>query len=143
MALIIREPKHLEILEDLGTGPLASTDNLLLLVSSSGGLAREAVLASIRESGVINESENLDRIENAWPLGDLRLKDGGRRVAVVLSSEKFSDSQMGFSEKVNPSETQRSRYDEQFDLLDWLFDRAKDEATEVAEETESQPEGER
>lgn len=143
MALIIREPKHLEILEDLGTGPLASADNLLLLVSSSGGLAREAVLASIRESGVIKESENLDRIENAWPLGDLRLKDGGRRVAVVLSSEKFSDSQMGFSEKVNPSETQRSRYDEQFDLLDWLFDRAKDEATEVAEETESQPEGER
>ena len=54
----------------------------------------------------------------------LRLEDGNRRIVLVFPAERFSDREMGFSEKVTPNEAQRARDDEQFALLDWLFEMA-------------------
>jgi len=126
MGLIIREPKHLEILEKLGPGPLSETDHLLLLVSVSTNMAQEEAMASIQKSGVIKDDANLARVEAAWPAGEVRIQEGDRRIAVVVPAENFSDSQMGFSEKVKPSEIQLERYAEQFELMDWLFGRTDD-----------------
>ena len=83
-------------------------------------------MASIRKSGVIKEEANLAKVEACWPDGEVRLQEGGRRIAVVVPAEKFSDSQMGFSEKVKPSEIQLERYEEEFELMDWLFGRNDD-----------------
>ncbi len=126
MGLIIREQKHLELLEKLGPGPLSTADHLLLMVSVSTNMAQEDAMASIRKSGVIKEEANLAKVEACWPDGEVRLQEGGRRIAVVVPAEKFSDSQMGFSEKVKPSEIQLERYAEEFELMDWLFGRNDD-----------------
>jgi hypothetical protein len=123
MALIVRQPEHLELLEELGPGPLSDADPLLLLISSSStNLNREAVMASLEASRVLDESQRAE-VAAAWPSGELRFEDGERRIAVVLPAEKYCDINMGITEKVTPTETQLALYQEQFALLDWLYGR--------------------
>jgi len=133
MALVVRNPEHLELLEELGPGPLAETCHLLLMISASTNLNREAVTASLEASGVLNAAQCAE-VETAWPSGELRFEDGERRIAVVLPAEKYCDLNMGITEKVTPSDEQITRYQEQFSLLDWLF-----EPTETTVSLETYP----
>ena len=132
LALIVSGPEHLAILEELGPERLATADPLLLMVSGSTNLTQEAVMASIRNAEIFEDPAHLAEAEGAWPAGDLRIEDGERRVAVIFAAEQYSDLQMGFSEKVDPSETQRALYEKQFELMDWLYRR--DEEIEVQDE---------
>ena len=80
-------------------------------------------MASLKESGVLQDPAHLAEIEEAWPLGEIRLEEGDRSIAVVLPAEKFSDSKMGGTEKVTPKKDNLDLYKEQFALLYWLFRR--------------------
>ena len=140
MAIILRQPEHLELLETLGPGPLAAADPLLFLVSVSTNFTRDAFLTSLEKSGLLSDPARITEVEQAWPQGEVRIEDGDRRVALVFPAERFSDREMGFSEKVTPSETQLQRYQEQFALLDWLFGREEDIVSEV-DNTEPPEEG--
>lgn len=134
MAMILRTPQHLAMLEALGPGPLAQADPLLLLVSTN--LTREAAVTSLRTSGLLTDPADLSRVDSGWGNAELRIETGGRRVAVVMPAETFSDLEMGISEKVTPSDAQLARFHEQFALLDWLFrrDGAKVQEEEAADE---------
>ena len=132
MALIMREPKHLQILEDVGPKTLSKADPLLMMISTSTNLTRDAVMATIREAGVVQDPSHIAEIEGAWPAGEVRLEEGGRRIAVIIPAEKFSDSKMGVTEKVTPSEAHLKAYDEQFALMDWLFRREESTLPESA-----------
>ena len=80
------------------------------------------VQAALVEGQILVEPSTMADAESAWPLGQLRLDDGSRRILLVFSAERFSDREMGFSEKVVPQEAQLVLYQEQFELLDWLFE---------------------
>jgi hypothetical protein len=58
----------------------------------------------------------------AWPAGVARIQEGTRRIVVVFQAERFSDRQMGFSEKITPTDAQKALYAQQFELLDWIFE---------------------
>jgi hypothetical protein len=137
-ALIVKGPEQLELLAELGPGVLSSTERLLLMFS--GGLALQDVKNALAGSGVLTQPDMLGRVMAAWPDGEVRLQDGSRRIVVVFPAERYSDREMGFSEKVDPSETQRARYDEQFALLDWLFDRTPEARTDEAAMQPPKPE---
>lgn len=139
LGLIVRQPEHLDLLKELGPGPLSETNHLLLMVSVSTNITQGEVMASIEESAILKDPAMLAQVEAAWPSGEIRLEDGGRRIAVVFPAEKFADTNMGFSEKVSPSDTQRERFQEQFALIDWLFDLGGDSPSESGPPEE--PEG--
>lgn len=116
LALIATRPDHLELLDSLIPGPVNKADRLLLMFS--GSLPREDVQARL---AAILSADGLAEAESAWPNGTARIEEQQRRIAVVFRAERFSDRQMGISEKVTPNEVQRALYNEQFALLDWLF----------------------
>lgn len=117
LALIATRPDHLTLLDTLTPGPVKETERLLLMFSAT--FSWEDV--RVRLSRILPEEE-IVKAEAAWPHGTLRIDDGTRRMAVVFQAERFSDRQMGISEKVTPTVAQKARYAEQFELLDWLFD---------------------
>jgi len=117
LALIASRPEHLTLLDTLTPGPVTEAERLLLMFSET--FSWEDV--RVRLSGVLSEAA-MAEAEAAWPDGVARIKETTRRIAVVFKAERFSDRQMGFSEKITPTEVQRARYVEQFTLLDWLFE---------------------
>ena len=117
LALIATRPEHLALLDALTPGSVAEAERLLLMFSET--FSWEDVRA--RLSGVLSEA-GMAEAEAAWPNGTARIEETTRRIVVVFQAERFSDRQMGFSEKITPSEGQRARHVEQFELLDWLFD---------------------
>ena len=117
LALIATRPEHLALLDTLTPGPVAEAERLLLMFS--GTFSWEDVRP--RLSGVLSEA-GMAEAEAVWPNGTARIEDTTRRVAVVFQAERFSDRQMGFSEKITPTEVQKALYAEQFTLLDWLFE---------------------
>jgi hypothetical protein len=117
LALIATRPEHLSLLDELVPGPVTEAERLLLMFSETfawGDLRP-------RLSGILSEA-GLAEAEAAWPAGIAHIEESGRRVIVVFQAERFSDRQMGFSEKITPTEVQRALYTEQFSLLDWLFE---------------------
>jgi len=117
LALIATRPEHLVLLDALIPEPVAGAERLLLMFS--GTFPWEDVRA--RLSGVLSEA-GLAEAEAAWPNGTARIEETTRRIAVVFQAERFSDRQMGISEKITPSEAHRALYNKQFELLDWLFE---------------------
>jgi hypothetical protein len=117
LALIATRPEHLALLEVLTPGPMTNADRLLLMFS--GTFSWEDVRGPL--AGVLTAT-GLAQAEAARPSGVARIVEPTRRVVVVFDAERFSDRQMGFSEKVTPTPAQRQLYEEQFQLLDWLFD---------------------
>jgi hypothetical protein len=116
LALIATRPDHLVLLDHLTPGPVTQAERLLLMFS--GTLPWEDVRA--RLTGILPEA-GLAEAEAGRAAGAARIEVGKRRIVVVFQAERFSDRQMGFSEKVTPTEAQKARYAEQFELLDWLF----------------------
>jgi hypothetical protein len=96
---------------------MTNADHLLLMFS--GTFSWEDVRVPL--AGVLTAA-GLAQAEAARPSGVARIVEPTRRVVVVFDAERFSDRQMGFSEKVTPTPAQRQLYEEQFQLLDWLFD---------------------
>ena len=137
LCLIATQPAHLDLLTELGPDILSATDRLLLMFS--GDMRWEDVAAALGSANVLPEPAMLDRVAAAWPEGEVRLEDGARRLAVVFPAERYSDRQMGFSEKVTPNDTQLARYAEQFALLDWLFGRPG-ATIDAAVQTQPEPE---
>lgn len=121
LAMIVSRPEHLDLLAKLASGPMGSTERLLLMIDSQ--LPWENVKSALIESQILVEESVVAEADASWPDGELRLADATRRIALVFSAERFSDRQMGFSEKVVPDEAQLARYQEEFELLDWLFER--------------------
>ena len=131
LGLIVKSPEHLELLTGLGPGVLSSADRLLLMFSRS--LSWKDVEAALGEAKVLPEPAMLSQVAAAWPEGEVRLEHGARRIAVVFPAERYSDREMGFSEKVDPNDAQRARYAEQFALMDWLFERPADTTAPAAQ----------
>lgn len=128
LALIASRPEHLDLLASLGPGPVAEAGRLLLMFSSE--LPWEDVRTALAD--VLPAGDAMAQVEAAWPEGTVRLEAGTRRIAVVFPAERFSDREMGFSEKIAPNDAQRARYAEQFELIDWLFDVPPRMVEEVA-----------
>jgi hypothetical protein len=117
LALIATRPDHLVLLDALAPGPVTEEQQLLLMFSRS--FIWEDIRRSLSE---FLSPDGLAAAEAAWPDGTARIEEGTRRIAIVFQAERFSDRQMGFSEKVTPSEIQKALYAEEFSLLDWLFE---------------------
>ncbi len=121
-ALIVRTPADLPQLRQLAEIPARANDPLLLLFSNS--IPPETAVAEIGKAGLIHDPEILAKIAAAWPAGEALLDDGGRRVLVIAGAERFSDQEMGISEKVTPDAAQRARFGEAFGAIDRLLGHA-------------------
>lgn len=117
LALIASRPEHLALLDTLAPGPVADAERLLLMFSETFSWAD----VQVRLSSILSK-EGMVQAESAWPGGIARIEEPARRVAVVFQAERFSDRQMGFSEKITPAEVQKALYAKQFELIDWLFE---------------------
>jgi hypothetical protein len=116
LALIATRPDHLELLDTITPGVVPRTRRLLLMFSG------ELPWGSVRPRlANVLSAAGLAKAEAAWPEGVVRIEEADRRIVLVFPAERFSDRQMGFSEKVSPNDEQKARYNEQFELLDWLF----------------------
>jgi hypothetical protein len=116
LALIVRRPEDLPQLDELAAGPAGNGEPMLLLFASS--IAPKEAIIRLRNSGIVSEEEDLQKILDAWPSGELMLETGGRRIMVVAGAERFSDRSMGISEKVRPTPEQRALFDQMFGVID-------------------------
>lgn len=119
LALMVRGPKQLDALEELMRGPGAESRRLLLAFSRQ--LQWGAVANTLRNAGIVNRADSLERAKAAWPSGEIILEERNRRVLLLFSAERFSDQAMGFSEKVVPTDNQRALFSQEFSLVDSLF----------------------
>jgi hypothetical protein len=119
MAIIVNDTNAIERLKTVARGPGAKTKRWCLLFSRK--LDWDAIAAALRSSGLLSQTNLLDRIKLNWPNGEVALEDGPRRLVLVFSAERFSDQSMGFSEKVVPNEAQHQVFNQAFELVDRVF----------------------
>jgi hypothetical protein len=134
LALIAARPDHLELLDELTPGPLREAERRLLMFA--GTFSWQDVQPRL---AAVLSANGMEQARAAWPDSTARIEDAGRRTAVVFQAERFSDRNMGFSEKVTPTEAQKTLYAEQFELLDWLFEASS--ATVDGSDANSTPTG--
>lgn len=119
-ALIVRKPEDLAQLEDFAAIPAVRSDPVLLMFASS--VPVDQALAAAQRCGLLGTADAA-RFTAAWPQGEALIGEGGRRLLVVAGAERFSDQNMGISEKVTPDATQRAKFTQAFGLIDRLLGR--------------------
>jgi hypothetical protein len=118
-ALIVRKPADIGDLDALAEKVAASDEPVLLMFAST--VSAEAAIKALQSSGLVRDAGALTRIAAAWPNGEAETASGNRRILVVAGADRFSDQNMGISEKVKPNPQQRARFDEAFAVVDRLF----------------------
>jgi hypothetical protein len=122
LALLVRAPPQLPLMQQLTNAPGAATKRVMLAFSRQ--LSWEQIAGALQTSGIVVDADGLAKAKAAWPAGEVTLQQGQRRVLLVFSSERFCDQAMGFSEKVAPSDAQKVLFAEAYSLLDALFSGA-------------------
>lgn len=121
LALIVRKPGDLAQLEELAAVRTRPTDPLLLMFAST--ISAEQAAEKLERSGLVKDAGALAKIPEAWPKGEVVFTDGQRRVMIVAGAERFSDKEMGITEKVVPDAGQRARFNQAFEIIDRLLGR--------------------
>jgi len=118
-ALILRKPADLRQLDDFSARVASNGESILLMFAST--IPADQAAKALQSAGLVRDADSLTKIAAAWPAGEVLLDTGGRRLLVVAGAERFSDMNMGITEKVKPDAKQRARFDQAFALIDRLF----------------------
>lgn len=119
-ALIIRKPEDLGQLRAFADIPAGPGDPVLLMFASS--VPVDQAQAAVQRCGLLG-SEVATAFTAAWPQSEVLIEENGRRLLVVAGAERFSDLNMGLSEKVTPDPKQRATFNQAFGLIDRLLGR--------------------
>lgn len=119
LAWIIHRPEDLQRLPELTERFLVSTRRSMLLFSSQ--FSWEAIEPVLRRADLLSTQEEVDQARTAWSSGSHLVDKGSRRILLVAEAERFSDQEMGISEKGIPDAVLQERFTQAFDLVDLLF----------------------
>jgi hypothetical protein len=119
MTFILQDEKDLQNLAGMDPDLFRRQSRFLFLLGS--GLQPEKLGEALSLLGAPGGAE-LARARPIDGLDNVRtITAQGRKYVVVLSAERFSDKEMGYSEKVVPNQQQKDRYEREFRILEELF----------------------